>query len=224
MWVAKATRMANCNQAVLRQGLRNDSRTNHLQPVNQRTKSENIRDGKSEEDPLQNPRPPEKLKSSALVNNRCHEQNLMCRAKRWSCRLSERASVLWGGWGSQMDDEPPPPVPRHRTESKYNASTSDRNHVRLLDKRTKSYTCRELMCIVFLPCLLICLLGIACSALVIYYQLGKVRLVYRINSFALCRYMGKYIIASFPKNFSLRLKTKFHFYKISVWITQKICS
>ena len=30
------------------------------------------------------------------------------------------------------------------------------------------------MCIVFLPCLLICLLGIACSALVIYYQLDKV--------------------------------------------------
>ena len=146
----------------------------HMQPLNPRTNSESIRDGRGEEDPLQNPRPPEKLKSPTLVNNRCHEQNLMLRAKRWSCRLSERASVIWGGWGSQSDDEPPPPVPRHRTDSKYNASTSDRNHVRLLDKRTKSYTCRELMCIVFLPCLLICLLGIACSALVIYYQLGQV--------------------------------------------------
>jgi len=145
----------------------------HMQPLNPRTNSESIRDGRGEEDPLQNPRPPEKLKSPTLVNNRCHEQNLMLRAKRWSCRLSERASVIWGGWGSQSDDEPPPPVPRHRTDSKYNASTSDRNHVRLLDKRTKSYTCRELMCIVFLPCLLICLLGIACSALVIYYQLGQ---------------------------------------------------
>lgn len=167
--------MVNSNQTAVRQGLRFDSQNSHLQPVNHRTNSDNIRDGRGEEDPLQNPRPPEKLKSPALVNNRCHEQNLMLRAKRWSCRLSERASVIWGGWGSQTgsDDEPPPPVPRHRTDSKYNASTSDRNHVRLLDKRTKSYTCRELMCIVFLPCLLICLLGIACSALVIYYQLGK---------------------------------------------------
>lgn len=167
--------MVNSNQTAVRQGLRFDSQNTHLQPVNHRTNSDNIRDGRGEEDPLQNPRPPEKLKSPPLVNNRCHEQNLMLRAKRWSCRLSERASVIWGGWGSQTgsDDEPPPPVPRHRTDSKYNASTSDRNHVRLLDKRTKSYTCRELMCIVFLPCLLICLLGIACSALVIYYQLGK---------------------------------------------------
>jgi len=158
-------------QAV-RQGGRYDNQP-HMQPLSPRTNSESIRDGRGEEDPLQNPRPPEKLKSPSLVNNRCHEQNLMLRAKRWSCRLSERASVIWGGWGSQSDDEPPPPVPRHRTDSKYNASTSDRNHVRLLDKRTKSYTCRELMCIVFLPCLLICLLGIACSALVIYYQLGQ---------------------------------------------------
>jgi len=168
--------MVNSNQSALRQAMLFDSQPPHLQPVNHRTNSENIRDGRGEEDPLQNPRPPEKLKSPSLVNNRCHEQNLMLRAKRWSCRLSERASVIWGGWGSQSgtsDDEPPPPVPRHRTDSKYNASTSDRNHVRLLDKRTKSYTCRELMCIVFLPCLLICLLGIACSALVIYYQLGK---------------------------------------------------
>jgi len=167
--------MVNSNQTAVRQGLRYDSQSSHMQPLNQRTNSESIRDGRGEEDPLQNPRPPEKLKSPTLVNNRCHEQNLMLRAKRWSCRLSERASVIWGGWGSQTgsDDEPPPPVPRHRTDSKYNASTSDRNHVRLLDKRTKSYTCRELMCIVFLPCLLICLLGIACSALVIYYQLGK---------------------------------------------------
>ena len=61
-------------------------------------------------------------------------------------------------------------LPRHR----YNAATSDANHVRLLERRSRAYTCRELMCIVFLPCLLICLLGIACSALVIYYQLDKV--------------------------------------------------
>ena len=175
--------MVNSNQTTLRQGLRNAGQTTHLQPINQRTNGENIKDGRGEEDQLQNPRPPEKFKNSMLVNNQCPEQNLMIRAKRWSYRLSERASVLWGGLGSQTDDEPPPPVPRHRTESKYNASTSDRNHIRLLDKRTKSYTCRELMCIVFLPCLLICLLGIACSTLVIYYQLGKVGLVYRINSF-----------------------------------------
>jgi len=165
--------MVNSNQTTLRQGLRNAGQTTHLQPINQRTNGENIKDGRGEEDQLQNPRPPEKFKNSMLVNTQCPEQNLMIRAKRWSYRLSERASVLWGGLGSQTDDEPPPPVPRHRTESKYNASTSDRNHIRLLDKRTKSYTCRELMCIVFLPCLLICLLGIACSTLVIYYQLGK---------------------------------------------------
>eukprot|EP00092_Neocalanus_flemingeri_P004593 GFUD01004944.1.p1 GENE.GFUD01004944.1~~GFUD01004944.1.p1 ORF type:complete len:756 (+),score=168.58 GFUD01004944.1:860-3127(+) len=168
--------MVNSNKSAGRQAMLFDRETPHLQPANHRTNSENTRDGRGEEDPLQNPRPPEKLKSPSLVNNRCHEQNLMLRAKRWSCRLSERASVIWGGWGSQSgtsEDEPPPPVPRHRTDSKYNASFSDRNHVRLLDKRTKSYTCRELMCIVFLPCLLICLLGIACSALVIYYQLGK---------------------------------------------------
>jgi len=165
--------MVNSNQTAVRQAMLFDSQPPHLQPVNHRTNSENTRDGRGEEDPLQNPRPPEKLTSPSLVNNRCHEQNLMLRAKRWSCRLSSRASVIWGGWGSNSEEEPPPPVPRHRTDSKYNASTSDRNHVRLLDKRTKSYTCRELMCIVFLPCLLICLLGIACSALVIYYQLGK---------------------------------------------------
>ena len=57
---------------------------------------------------------------------------------------------------------------------RFNAATSDVNHVRLLERRSRAYTCRELMCIVFLPCLLICLLGIACSALVIYYQLDKV--------------------------------------------------
>ena len=62
----------------------------------------------------------------------------------------------------------------HPPSIRYNAATSDANHVRLLERRSRAYTCRELMCIVFLPCLLICLLGIACSALVIYYQLDKV--------------------------------------------------
>ena len=115
-----------------------------------------------EEDPLQGPRPP--------------ERNIMRRAKRLSCRLSERASVLWtGGWGGQEDDTPPP-VPRHRTDpSKYDVVVSDRNHVRLLEARTRSYTCKELLCIVFVPCLLICILGIVCSSLVIHHVLGKVR-------------------------------------------------
>ena len=123
--------------------------------------------GRGEEDPLQGPRPPERLRSS-------QEQNLMWRAKRLSCRLSQRASVLWGGWGGE-EDSPPPPVPRHRTEpSKYEVVVSDRNHVRLLDKRTRSYTCKELLCIVFVPCLLICILGIVCSSLVIHHVVGKV--------------------------------------------------
>ena len=115
-----------------------------------------------EEDPLQGPRPP--------------ERSIMRRAKRLSCRLSERASVLWtGGWGGQEDDTPPP-VPRHRTDpSKYDVVVSDRNHVRLLEARTRSYTCKELLCIVFVPCLLICILGIVCSSLVIHHVLGKVR-------------------------------------------------
>ena len=101
----------------------------------------------------------------------------MYRAKRLSCRLSERASVLWGGGGG-CEDEPPPPVPRHRTEhgnSKYDTVVSDGNHVRLLDKRTRAYTCKELLCIVFIPCLVICILGIVCSALVIHHVLGKVK-------------------------------------------------
>ena len=73
-----------------------------------------------EEDPLQGPRPP--------------ERSFVRRAKRLSCRLSEGASVLWGGWGGQEDDTPPP-VPRHRTDpSKYDVVVSDRNHVRLLDE------------------------------------------------------------------------------------------
>ena len=130
--------------------------------------------GRGEEDPLQNPRPPERVKS--VVQNRVHENNLMYRAKRLSCRLSERASVLWGGGGG-CEDEPPPPVPRHRTEhgnSKYDTVVSDGNHVRLLDKRTRAYTCKELLCIVFIPCLVICILGIVCSALVIHHVLGKV--------------------------------------------------
>ena len=113
-----------------------------------------------EEDPLQGPRPP--------------ERSFVRRAKRLSCRLSEGASVLWGGWGGQEDDTPPP-VPRHRTDSsKYDVVVSDRNHVRLLDKRTRSYTCKELLCIVFVPCLLICILGIVCSSLVIHHVVGKV--------------------------------------------------
>ena len=104
----------------------------------------------------------------------------MYRAKRLSCRLSERASVLWGGGGGCSpgeDDEPPPPVPRHRTDpaAKYDTVVSDGNHVRLLDKRTRAYTCKELLCIVFIPCLVICVLGIVCSALVIHHVLGKVR-------------------------------------------------
>ena len=129
-----------------------------------------ISDGGGEEDPLQNPRPPERIKSGA---NRCHEQNnFMYRAKRLSCRLSERASVFWSGAG----DDAPPPVPRHRTDpTKYDTVVSDRNHVRLLDKRSRAYTCRELMCFIFIPCLIICVLGIVCSALVIHHVLGKVR-------------------------------------------------
>ena len=115
---------------------------------------------------MQNPRPPEHEHGA-----RCHDQNLMHRAKRWSANLSKQASVIWGAGG---EEGPPPPVPRHRTDSKYNHVTSDTNHVRLLDRRSRAYTCRELLCIVLLPCLLICLLGIACSALVIYYQLDKV--------------------------------------------------
>ena len=128
--------------------------------------------GHGEEDPLQGPRPPERLLRSSQEQN-----NLLWRerAKRLSCRLSERASVLWGGWAGQEDD-PPPPVPRHRTEpSKYEVVVSDRNHVRLLHTRTRSYTCKELLCIVFVPCLLICILGIVCSSLVIHHVLGKVR-------------------------------------------------
>ena len=45
----------------------------------------------------------------------------MHRAKRLSCRLSERASVFWAGHGAALsscseDSDPPPPVPRHRTQ------------------------------------------------------------------------------------------------------------
>jgi len=126
------------------------------------------RQGRGEEAPLQTPRPPEEGPPGGLATNRCHDTTLMYRAKRWSANLSRQASVMWGS-----GDEAPPPVPRHRTESKYNQNTSDANHVRLLERRSRAYTCRELLCIVFLPCLLICLLGIACSGLVIYYQLDK---------------------------------------------------
>ena len=127
-----------------------------------------------EEDPLQNPRPPERVRSS-----RCQDSsNLMMQAKRLSCRLSERASLLWGGGGGHVpdQDDPPPPVPRHRTDpvTKYDTVVSDRNHERLLNKKTRSYSCRELLCIVFIPCVIICILGVVCSALVIHHVLGKV--------------------------------------------------
>ena len=119
-------------------------------------------DEREEEVPLQNPRPPESV--------RCAPDTVMHRAKRWSAHLrTQCSSVMWGA-----GEEAPPPVPRHRTESKYNQATSDANHRRLLERRSRAYTCRELLCIVFLPCLLICLLGIACSGLVIYYALDKV--------------------------------------------------
>lgn len=142
----------------------------------------------SEEDPLQNPRPPEQRYHRTSydkgvpsnVQHRNYDQNFVYRAKRWSARLSGRASVLWassgggsGGGGGDMACPPPPPVPRHRDTSKYNQNHTDTNHIRLFERKTRAYTCRELLCIVFLPCLLICLLGIALSSLVIYYQIGK---------------------------------------------------
>ena len=70
------------------------------------------RQGRGEEAPLQNPRPPETTMlvgskassqlvqplvnntlhnnstTTTLANNRCHEQKLMYRAKRWSANLS----------------------------------------------------------------------------------------------------------------------------------------
>ena len=131
-----------------------------------------VGDSGGEEDPLQNPRPPERVKSSLGHRTEVSPASgLMMRAKRLSCRLSERASVLWSG----SEPDQPPPVPRHRTE-KYDTVVSDNNHRRLLDRRTsRAYTCRELLCVVFVPCLLICVLGIVCSALVIHHVLGKVR-------------------------------------------------
>ena len=145
-----------------------------------------VGDSGGEEDPLQNPRPPERVKSS--LGHRAEvspASGLMMRAKRLSCRLSERASVLWSG---SEPDQPPPPVPRHRTE-KYDTVVSDNNHRRLLDRRTsRAYTCRELLCVVFVPCLLICILGIVCSALVIHHVLGKVRKssLYFLNDIFMC--------------------------------------
>ena len=137
-----------------------------------------VGDSGGEEDPLQNPRPPERVKSGLRSQEASSlggpASGLMMRAKRLSCRLSERASVLWRTSGGS-DDQPPPPVPRHRTE-KYDTVVSDNNHRRLLDRRTsRAYTCRELLCVVFVPCLLICVLGIVCSALVIHHVLGRVR-------------------------------------------------
>ena len=88
-----------------------------------------IGDSGGEEDPLQNPRPPERIKSGTS-NNRYHEQNnFLRRAKRLSCRLSERASVLWPSVGAGAGSEDaPPPIPRHRTDpSKYDTCVSDRN-------------------------------------------------------------------------------------------------
>ena len=41
----------------------------------------------------------------------------------------------------------------------------------------QSYTCRELLCIVFLPCLLISILGIVCSGLAIHHHLAQVSAV-----------------------------------------------
>ena len=152
-----------------------------------------VGDSGGEEDPLQNPRPPERVKASLGPGHKHQEASgpasgLMMRAKRLSCRLSERASVLWRTSGAS-DDQPPPPVPRHRTQAeKYDTVISDNNHRRLLDRRTsRAYTCRELLCVVFIPCLLICVLGIVCSALVIHHVLGKVRksffLVFRDATF-----------------------------------------
>ena len=137
-----------------------------------------VGDSGGEEDPLQNPRPPERVKTGLRSQEASSlggpASGLMMRAKRLSCRLSERASVLWRTSGGS-DDQPPPPVPRHRTE-KYDTVVSDNNHRRLLDRRTsRAYTCRELLCVVFVPCLLICVLGIVCSALVIHHVLGRVR-------------------------------------------------
>ena len=134
-----------------------------------------VGDRGGEEDPLQNPRPPERIKSGLGSGPRLQghgevggtASGLLYRAKRLSCRLSERASVLWS--------DQPPPVPRHRTQEKYDTELSHTNHVRLLDRRTsRAYTCKELLCVVFVPCLLICVLGIVCSALVIHHVLGKV--------------------------------------------------
>ena len=62
-------------------------------------------------------------------------QNFIYRAKRLSARLSGRASLVW--WGGAGEEEAPPPVPRHRTDTKYNTSVSDSNHIRLPEKRTK---------------------------------------------------------------------------------------
>ena len=46
---------------------------------------------------------------------------------------------------------------------------------RLDEKRGgKVYTCREVLCVVFLPCLLVCLLGISLCSLIIYYHLEQV--------------------------------------------------
>ena len=87
-------------------------------------------EGEGEEDPLQNPRPPERIKSGLTGGGPapgtrspppCPEGGLMHRAKRLSCRLSERASVFWAGHGAALsscseDSDPPPPVPRHRTQ------------------------------------------------------------------------------------------------------------
>ena len=58
----------------------------------------------------------------------------------------------------------------------------------------QSYTCRELLCIVFLPCLLISILGIVCSGLAIHHHLAQVSAVKQWNHLTYIRHPAHCLI------------------------------
>ena len=143
-----------------------------------------------EEAPLQRPRPPENPASSESLVGGQYNANII-RAnnvyedkadsggsanlrrtvrtnsdRRWSAnRLSKRLSVmLWGGQGGgAFPGRPSRPAGGNSYDSCQSGSSDGRHQ--------RHYSCRELLCVALVPCVLLSLVAIGICSLLIYFHL-----------------------------------------------------
>ena len=123
-------------------------------PSNARIQCNPLHSPPNEDTPLQRPRPPERKESVRRENNQHQENGYRRQGSQSFGNPWKRASMLWQS------------VPNNDPKT---------SGYPVKDESKRRYSCKEIVCICLLPCLLIALLLVAISIITTYFTVTKVR-------------------------------------------------